>query len=226
MRRLVLISSLLMVGCGATHGGPDSRATTPPPGSSGVRHGRSVLHRPSRQKTRAGATLGLGPTTQPAIRRACRKAAKAAAATVYCPPLTPLGPAQVLGVNGLRRARDFRDGLILNFASRSVNSSTQPGHWSYAQGRPAALVLLLRSADHDPPIAAPVMSDTAIGDVPVTVDLMPSFRVFHGVYGGHVVVAWTCRGTAYQLSMHGHGNRARTLAMADAVIAEMLPCRR
>jgi hypothetical protein len=160
------------------------------------------------------------------IRRACRKAAKAAAATVYCPPLTPLGPVQVLGVDGLRRSRDFRDGLILNFASRSVDSSTQPGHWTYAQGRPAALGLLLRPLDYDPAIAAAVTTNTAMGGLPVTIELMPSIRVFHGVYGGHVVVSWNCRDTAYQLSMHGHDNRKRTLAMADAVIAEMPPCSR
>jgi hypothetical protein len=141
---------------------------------------------------------------------------------VYCPPVVPAGRTISDGTTGVM-TQDFASGFFSNFESSSIRPTrTTPGHWSVAEGEPAALRRLLKPATaqgEKPPRIR--HTKIRVAGRSATLWLMPSFRVFHGVYGGHVVLAWRCGARAYQASAHGHRNRGVVRLIAEGLIEEM-----
>lgn len=201
---------------------PTTGAAQPQPTST------VIVRKPDESLRRRGTPLNLTSALPRSVRRACATAAAKSSGIVYCPPLVPTGATLVEGVNGIIRSRDFRAGFVANFLSRSVRPSrSTPGHWTLAEGKPQTLRTLLHPTDYDPRDGSITRRQLAIADTSATLWLMPSFRVFHGIYGGHAVVTWQCAGREYQVSMHGHNNTHRAILMATALADELpAPCRR
>jgi hypothetical protein len=225
MRRIaaspLLIAVLAAAGCGSGQSTARPTVTIDPPGPP-KSPGRVVLRTPDRDLRRRGRSLELTSVLPRSVRRACAKAADRSREVVYCPPLVPIGAALVAGVDGVLRSRDFRRGFVANFLSRSVRPSrSAPGHWTLAEGDLKALRGLLHPRDYDPHEGAIRRRSLRIDHAWATLRLMPSFRIFHGIYGGHAVVSWACAGREYQLSMHGHGNAGRAILMATALAREL-----
>jgi hypothetical protein len=106
-------------------------------------------------------------------------------------------------------------------------SHSAPGHWTIAEGAPEALRALLHPPGYDPGRGPITQRRLRIEHTSATLWSMPSFRSFHGIYGGHEVIVWQCAGREYQVSMHGQRNRERVLLIATALIDELPPiCRR
>jgi len=196
--------------------------------SSSPSAAKVISRRPTPELRRRGAQLSLTSGVPRSVRRACATAAAKSRAVVYCPPLVPTGRTLVDGVDGALRSRDFRSGFVANFQSHSVKvTRSAPGHWSIAEGDPQTLRRLLHPPDYDPREGSIKQRPLRIGHTSATLWLMPSFRIVHGIYGGHAVISWQCAGREYQVSMHGHTNSARTVLIATA-LADELPatCRR
>ena len=195
----------------------------PPPTS-----GEVITRKPPPTLLRHAATLNLTTALPRSVKRACATAAAKSHAAVYCPPLVPTGRALVDGVDGITTSRDFRSGFVANFQSPSVRPSrSAPGHWTIAEGDPQALRVLLHPPDYDPRQGPTTQRPLRIGRIPATLWLMPSFRIFHSIYGGHAVITWRCSGREYHVSMHGHSNTQRTILIATALADELPPtCRR
>ncbi len=202
--------------------------TPTPEATTSLTTGDVVIRKPAQGLRRRAAPLNLTSELPRSVQRACATAAAKSRAVVYCPPLVPTGQTLIAGVNGITRSRDFRSGFVANFDSRSVRSSrADPGHWTIAEGDPKALRGLLHPRDYDPQQAATKRQPLRIGRTSATLWLMPSFRIFHGIYGGHAVVTWQCAGREYHVSMHGHSNTQRAILVATALADEQpATCRR
>jgi hypothetical protein len=217
-----------VAGCGARAGGPTTAATATSVRPPIATTGQVISRRPSAELRRRGAALSLTSARPRAVTRACATAAAKSRTVVYCPPLVPTGRTLLVGVDGALRSRDFRSGFVANFQSDSVRpSGSAPGHWTIAEGDPRTLRSLLYPPNYDPRAGSIEHRPLRIGGTSATLWLMPSFRTFHGIYGGHTAVSWQCEGREYHVSMHGHTNRARAVLIATA-LADALPtaCRR
>jgi hypothetical protein len=190
--------------------------------------GNIAIRKPAEGLLRRAAPLNLTSELPRSVKRACATAAAKSRAVVYCPPLVPTGQTLVAGVNGITRSRDFRSGFVANFESRSVKSSrSDPGHWTIAEGDRQALRVLLHPPDYDPRQATTKQQPLRIGRTSARLWIMPSFRIFHGIYGGHAVVTWQCAGREYHVSMHGQSNTQRAILVATALADEQpATCRR
>ena len=190
--------------------------------------GNVILRKPAEALRRRGAPLNLTSALPRSVKRACETAAAKSQAVVYCPPLVPTGRTLVDGVDGILRSRDFRAGFVANFESHSVQPSrSAPGHWTLAEGEPETLRPLLHPPDYDPRDGSITRRPLRIDRTSATLWLMPPFRVFHGIYGGHAFVTWQCAGREYQVSMHGHNNAQRTIIIATSLADELpVTCRR
>jgi hypothetical protein len=225
-----------VVGCGghsarsrpAGSGGGEHRSVTIAPQPATRTVDKAIARRPDAALRRRGASLNLTSALPGSVRRACATAAAKTGTLVYCPPLVPMGRTVVTGVDGITTSRDFQSGFVANFLSPSVSPSrATPGHWTIAEGDPYALRTLLRPLDYDPRQSPTTRRPLQTAGIPATLWLMPPFGVFHGIYGGHAVVAWRCADREYQVSMHGHSNTQRTILIATALADEMAPtCQR
>lgn len=211
---------LVMSGCAHKSGSTQPAATRREP------VGAVVLRRPRDDLVSLARRVGLTPVVGRTVHRACAKAARRTGRRVYCPPVAPKGRTTSDGTTGIvtstSTSADFRAGFIANFESPSARPSRAgPGHWSIAAGSQAALLVLLR-----PPAAESygTVQEIVLDGVAVQVWRMPPFSELHGVYGGHIVIAWKCDGVGYQVSMHGHRNLRRAEVLARALIEEIGAC--
>ncbi len=150
---------------------------------------------------------------------------------VVCPPLVPIGPLTqppMPGGEGEAAEHDVRQGYGVQAFSASLRHANG-GHWSFAAGTPAALKLNLNPPPPEVPPGQPPASQVTplsraalrLVGLQATVYRMPSFEQGGGIYGGHVVIAWTFAGVAYQVSVHGYNNANKARLMAEAWIRKI-----
>lgn len=223
---VLALVALVVIGCGDWTPQPRTTSTTnvtTSPAPRGTRDAGSVVLRPPpRAVTRVARILNLTTALSPAVLRVCTASATKTATTTYCPPLVPSGPVHVEGLDGITTSRDFQTGFVANFDSRSVKPSrSAPGHWIIAEGNPQALRTLLHPANYNPREGRTTKRALTIAGIRATLWSMPSFRIFHSIFGGHTVITWRCAGREFHASMHGHSNTRRTILLATGLAYEM-----
>ncbi|HWI21673.1 MAG TPA: hypothetical protein VNT22_03560 [Baekduia sp.] len=170
------------------------------------------------------AALGLTRNVPAVVRETCRMSSRQYDGVVFCPPIVPVGPIKrelrpgPVSSHPKRRvplsyALDFSSPSLERFGGRSLN--TNGGHWTFEAGTDPTLRLQIRP----PNVQAPIRTESlSISGRPATLTFMPPYDKGGGYYGGHVVVMWSEDGATYQLSIHGHGNAPRAIAMAKGLI--------
>jgi hypothetical protein len=164
------------------------------------------------------AALMVAPAT---VQRACeeirRSSARQTRRRVVCPPLIPKSRrATITYAGGVLSGRDFGPGYL--FDGRDARgSSVYAGHWTFAGGQPAAVHTPLASGPGH--LVGVSRTKARLAGQPVVI-----YRVTNGMtqLSGHVVVEWTWRGQAYQVSVHrwrsDRQGFAQATRMARAVI--------
>lgn len=196
--------------------------------SQSPRAAKVISRTPDPALRHRGSALSLTSRVPRSVTRACATAAAKSQDVVSCPPLVPSGATLAQGVYGIVRSRDFTSGFVANFQSRSVKvTRAAPGHWTLAEGDSQALRALLHPPGYDPRQGSMTRRPLRIGQIAATLWLTPSLRIFRSIYGGHAVITWKRAGREYQVSMHGHANRTRTILIATALSDELAAtCRR
>lgn len=222
------VLSLALAACGSS-GDPPS---TPPPDGHDEQAGSSDTGAPTTAQLRR-LELVRGAPEQ--VGQACRRAARRTTLEVVCPPVAPEGRHSVQYAGRLGGRGGPRDSYSMSFSSESLHRATdprQPGHWAVAAAADAAKLRaaivrddrvrdcrVRRSKGLSTPEGpcAPVENNVTVAGTPVTEYRMPGFPT-GGVHGGHIVFVWRGRDADYLVSVHDPANRARGLAITDALV--------
>jgi hypothetical protein len=141
---------------------------------------------------------------------------------VYCLPLVPkAGWIRIEAAGGFNGYRRVEDGIIVSVRSAlamATGRRVPTAHWSFAEGKPSVVV-----GQYLPPERGRKVRRAYLDGHAVVVYGMPKG---FGLYSGHVVIEWTQRKVAFQVSMHGHRNLERAALMARALMRQVAACAR
>jgi hypothetical protein len=162
---------------------------------------------------------GLVASRPKSLRDACAHVAARTVFKVLCPALIPPGALYVNFAEGILRSSDLSEGYLISFASPAIRPDrSTPGHWTLSGGSANAMIVLLQT--HGGPGAPePTTQRIEINGVHATLFRVPAFDVFHGMYGGHVVIQWQDGSTTMQVSAHGESNEWFTMLLATMLLA-------
>jgi hypothetical protein len=180
----------------------------------------------------AQSRLQLKTALPPAVLDGCRKVARSYRGRVFCPPLVPSGrtSAEFVGSWTGGSARSRRASYVLDFNSPSLQRifgrpvDANGGHWVVEAGTDPALSNhwggYIPRGEWRGRIA---LRRTTLAGVPVRIYTLAE-KNLELYFAGHVAVVWRHAGVVNAVSMHGHANRPRTLAMARALIRLQRAC--
>jgi hypothetical protein len=155
---------------------------------------------------------------------ACRElAASVPPGIAACPPVIPAGALKVEVAAPFSRARRYRGGYSMSFASCSLDRyrgrsiETNGCHWAYELGwsHLTGRIVVERVT------AAPgtVCRWRSLAGQRVRACRVPPFEQGGGFHGGHIAYLWERPAASVVLSVHGYRNEARVRAMMTALIA-------
>jgi hypothetical protein len=155
-----------------------------------------------------------------------RRELRPPAKVIYCPPIVPSGPAHridaavvnVMKVPGRWTAiADYDSPSMTRLDGHPVSSNG--GHWVVTSGTdPWLHIELFTQVD----VVRRTLRRIKIDGQAVSVYHIPQNLPSH--FAGHDVATWNWDGVGYYASVHGYANRARTLAIAQGLIALQHTC--
>jgi hypothetical protein len=122
------------------------------------------------------------------------------------------------GFNGYRRVEEGVVVAVRSARAMAIGRRFPTSHWSFAEGKPSVVM-----GQYLPPERGRKVRRIHLDGHAVTVYVMPKG---FGLYSGHVVIEWTQREIAFQVSMHGHRNVERAALMARALMRQVADCPR
>jgi hypothetical protein len=113
-------------------------------------------------------------------------------------------------------SRDRDGGWMMSFRSPALGRRGAPGHWTVAAGRQDRFDDFL-AAGLSPGAQLPPSRTVDLDGLPAELTVLPPYRDFRSMYGGHELLAWTSGEATVQVSVHGSRHRRALLLLGRSL---------